>query len=43
MTETTQKPRAYMRRRAYDGIDVMRLKKADRPRGRDNTKNGGCT
>ena len=33
MSETTQKPRAYMRRWAYDGIDVMRLKPDDRPRG----------
>ena len=33
MTDATQKPRAYMRRWAYDGKDVMRLKKADRPRG----------
>jgi hypothetical protein len=27
------KPIAYMRRWAYDGVDVMALKKADRPRG----------
>ena len=33
MTETEGKPRAWMRRWAFDGIKVMRLPKADRPRG----------
>ena len=31
--EAAQKPVAYMRRWAFDGVDVMKMKKVDRPLG----------
>lgn len=33
MTMTNRKVRAWMRKWAFDGVKVMKLPKADRPRG----------